>query len=201
MFTNPAACDIFAFRVAWLGDSFSQDYCRSLGGSASVSVTLLSVSLNEEELQKIQKGEEGNILHFLENFNQCYTTNLAVFKRWSWEHSHSGCQGIDLWNHLGQKRPLRSSDHVFYRLTDERVLQKPLSARDASNRHIYKYSRYQGCENSNFIYGITGGMCLENKRVSPQVFWLWCLELQKERYDTLPQTLDLFFPGNRAGYH
>lgn len=55
------------------------------------------------------------------------------------------------------------------------------------------------CENSNLIYGITRGMCLKNKRVSPQAFWLWCLELQKQRYYTLPQTLDLF-SGNRAWY-
>lgn len=32
-------------------------------------------------------------------------------------------------------------------------------------------------ENSNFIYGITRAMCLENKRVSPEAFWLRCLEL------------------------
>lgn len=119
VFTNPAAWDIFPFRVVRLRDSFPQDYCRSLGASASVSVTLLFVNLSEKELQKMQKGVEGNILHFLENFNQCYTTNLAVFKRWSLEYSHSGCQGIESWNLLGQKRPLRSSDHVFQKLTDE----------------------------------------------------------------------------------
>lgn len=120
VFTNPAACDIFAFRVAWLRDSFPQDYC-----SASVSVTLLSVNISKKEPEKMLKGLEGNILHFLENFNQCYTTNLAVLKRWSWECSHGGCQGIDSLDSLGQKTPLRSSAHVFCRLTDEWVLQKP----------------------------------------------------------------------------
>lgn len=120
VFTNPAACDIFAFRVAWLRDSFPQDYC-----SASVSVTSLSVNISKKEPEKMLKGLEGNILHFLENFNQCYTTNLAVLRRWSWECSHGGCQGIDSLDSLGQKTPLRSSDHVFSRLTDEWVLQKP----------------------------------------------------------------------------
>lgn len=86
-------------------DIFPQDYCRSLGGSASVSVTLPSVNLSEKEFWKMLKGEEGNILHFLENFTQCHTTNLAVFKRWPLECSHSECQGIESWNHLVREDP------------------------------------------------------------------------------------------------
>lgn len=122
------------------------------------------------------------------------------------------CQGMESWNHLGQKRPLISSDDVFYWLTDEWVLQTPqihtwptlhqpqmpqtdtcTNTPDTRNMDV--------CENPNFIYGITRGMCLENRRVSPRAFWLWYLELQKERYNTLPQTLGLFFPWNRAWYH
>lgn len=130
--------------------------------------------------------EEGNILHFLENFSQCHTTNLAVFKRWWLQCSHSGCQGIESWNHLGQRRPLRSSGH------DEWVLQKPqiqtwpnlyqpqVPQTDTSTNSP-DIKNVDVCENSNLIYGIRRGMCLENKRVPPQAFWLWCLELQKQK--------------------
>lgn len=188
MFTNPAACDIFAFTGVGLWDSFPQDYCRSLGGSASVCVTLLSVSPSEKELQKKQRGEERNILHFLESFDQCYTTNLPAFKRWSLECSHSGCQGRESWSHLGQKRPLRSSDHVFYRLINEWVWQKPQTHTwptlcqpqmpHTDTRTNTPHTRnVDVCENSNFIYRITREICLENKRVSPEAFWLLCLEL------------------------
>lgn len=87
--------------------------------------------------------------------------------------------------------------------TSDTHLTYPLSATDASDTHTNTPDtrNVDVCENSSFIYGITRGMCLENKRVSPQTFWLQCLELQKERDDTLPQTVDLFFPGNRAWYH
>lgn len=77
-----------------------------------------------------------------------------------------------------------TSDTYLTTLCKPQVPQTGTSTNSPDTRNV------DVCENSNLIYGITRGMCLENKRVSPQAFWLWCLELQKQRYSTLPQTLD-----------
>lgn len=166
----------------------------------------LSISV-KRNFRKCRKETKGTCLHFLENFNQCSQLTWLSLKRWSLGFSHKGCQGMESWNHLGQKRPLKSSDHVFYRPTDEWVLQKPqytpglpsISPRCLNQIHVQTLQipgMLDVCENPNCYLWDHKGNVFGEKRVSPQAFWLWCLELQTERYDTFAQTLDLFFPAN-----
>jgi len=135
------ACDIFAFTVTQLQDNLAHDYCRSLRDSASDSLTLFSVNLSEKALQRKPEGQEGDTpVDFLQHFNYCYATRLALFKGQLLVCSHNGRQGTESQNHLGWKRPFPSSDKVFCMLTDEsgfcRNLRYTRDLRPISHEHL-----------------------------------------------------------------